>query len=356
MKTIAFLFLTFFIYLFAAPYSYSRVDPYNTYQWSRTNPQVGDYSIEKNPWYEWWYYKIVIPETNQSFYFIYGIVNPWDTKALHSSSRSYVQMGHFEKKVQVENVFPVQDFFASDKKTFIQIRDNVATDKNIIGSLTDKAGKIYRWNITIDKKWAFNAEGWMLGKLLTDIEWYPAQADATCSGEISYDGKSYKIDHAPCYQDRNWGKQFPDWWTWIVSNHFENSPGSALAIGGGKPHLKGRRTIFASVSIGLKHNGENYTFRPIDFQYIKTNISFGKWKVVAVDRKYFLEVEANAPKEDFMDLTFITPQGVLFHDFETLRGKVRVKMYKRIAGVLVPFIDIHSNYAGIEYGSNVESN
>ena len=27
----------------------------------------------------------------------------------------------------------------------------------------------------------------------------------------------------------------PKWWTWIVSNKFENSPDTALAIGGGQP-------------------------------------------------------------------------------------------------------------------------
>lgn len=82
-----------------------------------------------------------------------------------------------------------------------------------------------------------------------------------------------------------------------------------------------------------------------------TDVSFGKWKVMAMSKKYKIEVEAYAPKEEFMDLQFVTPSGEIFHDYETLTGQLRVKLYERNGVGLKLIADLISNYAGIEFGS-----
>ncbi|MFN8370415.1 MAG: tocopherol cyclase family protein [Bacteriovoracaceae bacterium] len=260
-------------------------DPWNVYQFNKREHKL---------WYEWWYYKIVLPETNDSFFFVYGIVNPADSQHGYKGTRSYVQAGDFSQKIQVEEKFPINEFRASELQTYVEVSSNVATDKFFKGSITDKKGNPISWNIKIENRWAFNAEGWLMGRLITDIEWYPAAADARCSGTIVSNNKLHSFTDVPCYQDRNWGKTFPDWWAWIVSNHFEKSPGTALAIGGGKPHIYGERTPFHGVAIGLKHQGIVYDFRPNDLNYIKTDITFGRWKIRAMDRHYLIEIEASA--------------------------------------------------------------
>lgn len=328
-------------FLFIGP-TFAQVDKWNTYQWN---------SKKTSPWFEWWYYKIVLPETKQSFFFVYGVVNPWDKTEKMKGTRSYVGMGDFEKKIQVEQKFSVEEFSASSQETYVEIQNNIATDKFLKGELINEQGDHYKWNIKVEKRWSFNAEGWMMGQLITDIEWYPAQADAVCNGSIWRNDEHITISKAPCYQDRNWGSQFPDWWAWIVSNQFENHPNTVLAIGGGKPHIRGIQTPFSSMSIGLKHENRNYTFRPIDLQYVRADISFGKWKIVAQDLNYKIEVIATAPKESFMDLQFMTPQGEIFHDYETLLGNVKVKMYKRVGLNYVSYFHVESFFAGIEFGS-----
>lgn len=329
----------------------ASVDPFNTYQWNRKNEISGNGKVDKSLWYEWWYYKVVIPETGKSFFFVYGVVNPWDFNREFKGTRSYVGMGDFSKKLLAEEKFDINEFKASYKETYVSVERNVATDKFFNGNIQSERGEAFQWNIQINKKWSYNAEGGLLGKMFTDIEWYPAQASATCTGSIISAGETVHFKDAPCYQDRNWGKQFPDWWTWIVSNHFEGHPETALAIGGGKPHVRGRRTPLASVSIGLKHEGKEYAFSPVHLTLVKTDVSFGKWKVMAIGHKYKIEVEAFAPKEDFMDLQFMTPTGEIFHDYETLTGKVTVKLYERKRGIFKLKADLVSNYAGIEFGS-----
>lgn len=346
------IFILLFFFSYVQAYS-NEVDFFNTYRWNRKNYDVGNGRIDRGPWFEWWYYKVVLPQTNEAFFFVYGVVNPWDQAMTMESSRSYVGMGDFNSKKVFDRAFPLTEFSAAYERTEIFVADNIATDRYFSGMLSSDQGETVSWNINIEKKWAFNATGWATGRMITDIEWYPAQADARCSGEITSGGKVYAFDNVPCYQDRNWGKEFPEWWAWIVSNQFEGHPDTTLAIGGGKPKVRGRYTPIEGVAIGLKHKGEEYSFRPNDLDKVTFNINYGTWEVMAINGSTKIEIKAWAPKERFMDLQFMTPQGRVFHDYEALVGQVEVKLYKKFffspKWKLVE--TLHSRHAGIEYGS-----
>lgn len=322
-----------------------QTDPFNTYR----------YDGSRNHWYEWWYYKIIVPPTNRAFYFVYGVVNPWDTEQTIKGTRAYVGMGDFSKNFQSTINLPPEAFSASSKETLVKIGSvGVATDKYFKGQMVGESGEKIRWDVNINKRWAFNAEGWALGKNITNIEWYPAQADARCSGHVVIDGDNVSFEDVPCYQDRNWGRSFPDWWAWVVSNHFEGHPGTTLAIGGGKPKFIGDLDPIESVSIGLKHKGHEYSWRANYMDLVKINIRMGKWEILGLSSRYKIEVSASAPREKFMDLQFMTPTGEVFHDYETLNGHIEVKLYQRHSvkpGKWNLIDHIVSDYGGIEYGS-----
>ncbi len=356
MKRISLLLILSFVFLSQA---FAQVDPFNTYRWNRKNVLNHTGRTDTRPWFEWWYYKVVIPETNKSFYFVYGVVNPWDHKKTLKGTRAYIGMGDFDEKISTWEFLPLSAFNAKYNETYVDVAGNVATDKNLKGDFTDEQGRRFSWNIEIDKRWAYNATGWATGTGITNIEWYPAQADARCSGSVTSQGKQYNFQNAPCYQDRNWGVEFPKWWAWIVSNKFENHPDTTLAIGGGFPKIAGTE-IIQGVSIGLRHKGKEYAFRPNHFDTVTMQINWGKWETEAISRNglYRIQVSAWAPKEKFMDLQFMTPTGELYHDYETLIGNVKVKLYQNVGSVLFPkwktIADLNSNYAGIEYGSPQE--
>lgn len=360
MKRYKFLSLFFILTIFAkdavAQNFSTDVDPWNTYQWNKENFLANNQKIIKKPWFEWWYYKVVIPETGKSYFFTYGIINPWDQHKSLKGTKSYVMMGDFHLKNIVENQFKLEDFNASYQETYVSIKHNIATDKKISGQLIDDKNEIYSWDIDVKKLWSFNAEGWLLGTGVTDIEWYPAQASAVCSGSIISKQEKINFKNAPCYQDRNWGESFPKWWTWIVSNQFENHPETTLVVGGGRPTVKGKKSPFTGVYVGLKHQGMEYAFRPTDFNIVKSDIAFGRWNIKALNRKYYINIAANAPKEKFMDLQFMAPNGEIFHDYETLTGQVQVKLYRKLGLSYVLVHLLNSNHAGIEYGSRTEYN
>lgn len=89
-------------------------------------------------------------------------------------------------------------------------------------------------------------------------------------------------------------------------------------------------------------------------------IKWGKWETEAIshDSRYRIIVSAWAPKEKFMDLQFMTPTGVYYHDYETLTGDVHVKLLQNKGSILIPkwelMDELHSECAGIEYGSPQE--
>jgi tocopherol cyclase len=320
----------------------AEVDPFNVYQYK---------SGDQRPWFEWWYYKVILPDTGESYFFVYGVVNPWDKKHTLKGTRAYVGMGDFTSAQQVENLYPLEKFKASYDQTLVEVDKQTASDVHFSGSLNHASGDQFSWDISINKEWSYNPTGWAQGKGITDIEWYPAQAGAHCSGSIISKNKLVQFTDAPCYQDRNWGVDFPSWWTWIVSNQFKENPESVLAVGGGRPKYRGRNIPIEGVSIGLHHKGIDYHFRPNDLDIVKTDISFGKWEMSGQNERYKVTVSANAPKEKFMDLQFVTPEGSVFHDYETLTGQVTVKIYHKQLFKWTLVDTLTSDYAGIEYGS-----
>lgn len=300
-------------------------------------------------WYEWWYYKVTVPGTDQAFYFCYGVVNPWDAAQSRPASRAYVSAGNFQAGRTHELKFPVTDFKAAASATFVRVGPHTATDRALKGSLPLPEGGEFSWDLRMEKEWSFNALGWtMYVPGITNIFWFPAQASARMSGTIKYGGREYLLSGAPAYQDRNWGRGFPRWWAWLVSNHFKNSPGTALAAGGGMPKVLGSFHMPNAMGIGLRHAGKEYAFRPSRGDLIKLDVDYGKWKVRALNKDGDrIEIDAWAPEEKFLLLKFMAPQGQEFYDYEALQGNIKVRLYKGAKLIA----DLETDEGGIEFGS-----
>ncbi len=170
------------------------VDPHNTYQWNRKNHFRQNRQIDKSPWFEWWYYKVVLPETNDSYYFVYGVVNPWDKTGKMKGTRSYVEMGDFAAQKILDQKHSLAEFSASYDQVYVRVRNNEATDTWLKGEIQDESGELYSWHISVKHEWSFPATGWALGRNITSIEWYPAQADAKCSGWIQSGNEYLDLD------------------------------------------------------------------------------------------------------------------------------------------------------------------
>ena len=326
-------------------------DPYNTYLWNRSNVIANNGQVDQSPWYEWWYYKVIDPATGRAFFFTYGVINPWDSGKTLGGTQAVVDAGEFTAKTMIDQKFPVAQFQAAYDRTFVQIADSTATDKALVGHVSND-GHNMEWNLSIDKNWSFDAMA-STKTMKSDIYWYPAQASATMNGWIKLDGVTYHLTNAPGYQDRNWGDGFPKWWTWLVSNNFKNSPGTVLAAGGGEPKVFNTAYV-QGLCIGLHYNGKDYAFRTFGGDNVSFDISWGKWEVDASSSTARVTISANAPKDKFMMLPFTSPQGATFYDYETLTGSMTVKVYER-SSILAEWkqvgADLVTENAGIEWGT-----
>ncbi len=344
--------LLLFLILFSS-LGFSANDPYNAYRWNRANHTAGNGKIDKGPWFEWWYYKVVIPDSKDAFYFSYGVVNPWDVNKTNPASHAFVNFGSFADKDMFTGRFDLNQFKASYEKTDIQISENSATQEKASGHLTNEHGYA-KWNVSLSKDWSFNAMGWAMGfSNLLNIFWYPAQAGAKMNGTIEVNGKTFTLENAPAYQDRNWGRSFSDWWAWLVANHFKNYPDTVLAAGGGKPKVLGGSSP-EGLNIGLRHLGKEYVFRVNDFDKIKADIHFGHWEVSGENRRNErIEIKATAPKSEFLPLQFPTPDGKVYWDYEALKGNIQITVYERavLGAEWKKTLYLETDEGGIEYGS-----
>ncbi|MBS1985372.1 MAG: hypothetical protein JST16_14495 [Bdellovibrionales bacterium] len=336
--------------------SWPATDAFNQYQWNRRQAVDGVGPQDRGDWYEWWYYKVVEPSSGEAFYFVYGVVNPWDTTHTRSASHGFLGAGNFKDRSLLEQHFPLDEFSAHYDEPFVRLgRSGWATDNHLEGHLQNAQGEDIAWDLQIKRAWDYNAMGWgIFAPGASNIYWYPAQADARMSGTIRYKGRTVVLRDAPAYQDRNWGRSMPEWWTWIVSNDFMGSPGTALAMGGGRPKVLDRASIKDAFGIGFKFAGHVYNFQTTSADSIQTDIRFGKWEVTATKRSGLerIEISAYAPPEKFMRLPFTSPTGEVFSDYEALLGRVHVKLYSRDwHGQWQTLADLTSESAGIEYGS-----
>jgi hypothetical protein len=141
--------------------AFADVDPYNTFLWNRENALAGNGAIDRNPWYEWWYYKIIDPDNGRAFFLTYGVINPWDTAGTLGGTKAVVQVGDFKKLVRTGNNFPLASFQAAHDVTSVTIGENVATDKHVAGHVIND-GHDVSWNFDLTKNWAFDAMGWTM--------------------------------------------------------------------------------------------------------------------------------------------------------------------------------------------------
>lgn len=328
------------------------VDPYNTYQWNRLNRNNG--KVDRGPWYEWWYYKLVDPKTNRSFFFCYGIVNPWDRENKTGNARAFVNFGDSQQKLILTSHVPVTEFQSSYDYPFTRVGSYIATDRMIAAAFEDQ-GHTVSWAFSIDKKRDWEAMGWGLRfPKLFNIYWHPAQMDARFSGVITINGKPYFIQNAEGYQDKNWGHAFPKWWFWMAVNAFDHHPDSVFVAGGGDARTQHGLPLPTALLLSLYHDGKLYEFRSSEPQYrFDWKITMGRWQITATNFNYHLKVTAEADPNQMMDLQFQTPDGKIFHDYETLHGAIRVELFERKPFTLnwEKIADLSTqNKAGLELG------
>ncbi|MDY0060557.1 MAG: tocopherol cyclase family protein [Myxococcota bacterium] len=305
------------------------------------------------PWFEWWYYKGVVPATGDAFYLAYGVVNPGDEQRQWPASQAFVTFGWPRRGIFVTRPLPPAEFAASRTTTAVRIDGCQATPERLQGRL-QAGGHAVSWDLSIENHWSFHATSWVpLFPGISNIHWHPGGADLSLTGTVVADGGELRLAGAPGYHDHNWGRFFPRWWLWIACNAFAGHPGTALVVGGGLPALFCRFEGEPVVCLGVRHAGEVHALRTIHLHRTRLEAVPGGWRVEATGPTRRISLLATAAPGSYFPIDLPKPTGGLFCNRETLTGHVALTLEERTRlGRWRTRLQATSELAGIELGTD----
>ena len=135
------------------------------------------------------------------------------------------------------------------------------------------------------------------------------------AGTLSMGDRTWDLTGGKGYIEKDWGKSFPAGYLWMHSNHFDHPGTSIMASIALVPWLRG---IFRGVLIGLKHQGQLYSF---------ATYNRSRTKYIGVDDK---RVRWTVRRGDGyrIDITAERSIGALLH------APIRTEMHKRVEETL----------------------
>lgn len=337
--------------------------PHSGYHWSG----------EQDRFFEGWYYRVTLPEINQTFAFMYSIDDPAGGTPYsggaaqilgpddHYVGRSFsnvkgfwadytqLALGHWQKR-------PLGSF--PRKLTPNQFNQQIeegyqATAHLNQGKLNHPAtGKTVRWEYEIQPVYGWGdphrpqkaTGGWLSFFPLFEPGWQILMAHGLATGSITWQGETYHFNKAPAYSEKNWGRAFPQKWFWLNCNAFSEHSDLALTAGGGRREVLGIAEEVALICV--HYQGQFYEFVPWNCQVCWEIQPWGKWKMTAFGTKFVVEILGQTDRQGTL-LRAPTEQGLQFCCRDTMKGQLHLKLSNWHGQTL---LNAHSSNCGLEVG------
>ncbi|MEL4898394.1 tocopherol cyclase family protein [Crocosphaera sp. Alani8] len=339
--------------------------PHSGYHW--------DGSIRR--FFEGWYYRVTLPQWDESFAFMYSIDDPIGGKS-HSGGAVQI-LGANEDYLY--RIFPdIKTFWASNKHLALchwqqqKIeQETTIIEPNIFekivkegyqatatlnqGYIQDPVTKNYcRWCYDIQPidGWGNRLQpqeataGWLSFLPIFDPGWQVLMAHGRASGYIDWNGKIYEFKNAPAYSEKNWGHSFPSKWFWINCNSSkQESDLSLTAAGGIRQVLNWQESVGI---IGLHYQGKFYQFTRENSQLSWHIKPWGSWIMQGKNTKFVVKIEG---KTEGLG-TYVrvpTADGLQFLCRDTVQGDLTIKLENNEGKTL---LNATTCLAGLEVGGS----
>ncbi|CAM6089266.1 unnamed protein product [Calypogeia fissa] len=352
--------------------------------------------------FEGWYFKVSIPEVQESFAWMYSVEDPgWPSGlgGLESllGGPKFPGVGTQIMGANDEYIFQ----FDSDVKTFWGSRHELSlghTFKPGTGKLppTSEVPPTEFWQrveqgfqvtptwhqgFVVDNgrseyaetvetvRWEYSTEpiygwgdigyeqkataGWLAAFPFFEPHWQVCMAGGLSTGWIEWGDRRFEFENAPSYSEKNWGGSFPQKWFWVQCNVFEGVSGEvALTAGGGRrglPLLAGSSEEVAMV--GVHYGGKFYEFVPWTGSVEWEVAPWGSWKMSASNQYYKVKLEATT---DGPGVTLRAPTsdaGLAPFCRDSFEGKLRLQLWAiSVSGPDSLILDTTSTMAALETG------
>ncbi len=337
--------------------------PHSGYHWAG----------EEIRFFEGWYYRVTLPEINQTFAFMYSIDDPAGGTAYSGGAAQILGpdddyfwrtfpnvkgfwadytalgLGHWARRPL--GSFPRE---LTPNQFQQQIEEGYqATATLNQGKLHDPAtGETVTWNYQIHPIYGWGdtqrpqkaTAGWLSFLPLFEPGWQILIAHGLATGDIQWQGKTYKFTNVPAYSEKNWGRAFPAKWFWLNCNAFEEETDLALTAGGGRREVLGLGEEVALIC--FHYQGKFYEFVPWNSDVFWEIQPWGEWKMRAVGAELTVEIMGTTDRPGTL-LRAPTEQGLKFCCRDTMQGYLHLKLSHRKGNLI---FEASSTNCGLEVG------
>lgn len=337
--------------------------PHSGYHWNGSHERF----------FEGWYYRVTLPEIEQSFAFMYSIDDPIGGKP-HSGGAVQI-LGPDDEYLW--RTFPdVKRFWATYTKLGLGhwgetdlsgkprelVPDEFARhiQEGYQATATLNQGAIHdpgsdracRWYYQIFPIYGWGdpqkpqkpTAGWLSFLPIFEPGWQILMAHGSATGWIEWHGTRYEFANAPAYAEKNWGRAFPKDWFWVNCNCFNNEPDLALTAGGGSREVLGLTEAVALIC--FHYQGKFYEFVPWNSQVTWQIEPWGKWQMQAKNNLYEVELVGTTTRAGTL-LRAPTEKGLIFACKDTIRGSLTLTLRCRNGRIL---LKAESTNCGLEVG------
>lgn len=243
------------------------------------------------PFFEGWYLRAVLPDTSQSFAFMFSVeanssgnvgtvqfVGPDDKPHIHqvqgdlsgfSASQEILQMCHWSRASRAQGRPRLCDLAFIDKQHSAGYHLSSSHCSGQIPTSDSEASAAQNlvWDVDFLPVLSWGERNQKARCTATWVSRFPlfepgyqilmAHGIAT-RGRVRYGGKTYDLTGARMYAEKNWGASFPSKWWWTQANAFQNHPDLSVTAVGAKRMITAWEETVGMVAIHL--NGQFFEF------------------------------------------------------------------------------------------------
>lgn len=345
-----------------------------------STPHAGyHWDHSRRRFFEGWYYRLTLPQIQQSFAFMYSIEDPMGGQP-HSGGS--VQVLGPDDRHQWRTFPQVRGFWAdpdrlalahwgrsrtpSDSQPHLlspqsfeeQITSGYqVTDTLNQGIFTNPAtGSLTRWCYQIDPVYGYGLPksiplmGIFSYWPVFEPGWQILMAHGLASGWVEWQGQRYDFDRVPAYAEKNWGGSFPLQWFWLQCNYFPSQPDLTVTSAGARRGVLWWQEEVAM--IGLHWQGQFLQWLPENSRISWSISPWGSWRVEAEKPDYQIRLEGCTQRPGSPLLT-PTTQGLRYSCRETLLGRIRLQLWRIRSQIRILEMDALSHWSGLEVGGDL---
>jgi len=276
------------------------------------------------PFFEGWYYKLIDSSEQHRYAVIPGVSFGTGGDGPHA----FVQVIDGTSGETDYHVYPLKDFWASERAHYIQIGPNHFTAASIKLDLPKQAlsisGEVVFYDLVPWPKtpWSSSMMGWYVWVPKMECYHSVLSLDHTIHGTLKVNDTPITFTDGRGYIEKDWGRSFPSTWIWMQSNHFEGNGTSITASMAMVPWLG---KTFPGFTVGFLHQDILYRFATYTGA-ITESLEITPDQVTWVLRDALYRLRLTAQHEETGILRGPNPDDMERRVPETLKATVNVQL------------------------------